>query len=1236
VSTRTMRALAGLACLWLLACARHPAAAQQPLTVAEKSEFKATARHAEVVEFCEKLAKLSPVVRLSELGTSVQGRKLPLLILADPPVSTPAQAAARGRPVVLALGNIHGGEVDGKEALLMLARDLATAKDHTLLKDLTVLIAPLVNPDGGEKIDKANRREQNGPADGVGERANAQGFDLNRDYIKLESPEVRAIVRALDRWSPAVVIDTHTTNGSFHQYTITYDGPRNPAAPPALVRAVREEILPDVRRRFEKATGLKAFFYGNFTKGHKAWESYPALPRFGTQYAGLRNRIGILVESYSYAPYKDRVLASRAYVRACLDYAAENKDGLRKLLAAGKPRDTIPLRHKLAPLPNPVTIHGFVEEQKDGRRVSTGKPRAYEVEHLGLAEATLSVPRPYAYLFPPSYAKAVEVLQRHGVTVEELREDIELDVEAYRIDKLTRAAKPYQKHHLVTVQATPRAEAQRLPAGTILVKTAQKLGTLAAYLLEPQAEDGLCAWNFFDAGLKQGKDFPVLRLPAEAPVLAGKVRPLREDRQFNKPITFDAVHGKSLPLSFTGRPVAGLTWLRDGEHYLQVKAGRLRKVHALSGRSELFHDPQKLAKGLAKLPTISKGWAQALAQGPAFGMNPQRTGSLFEHENDLYFCKFDGTGAVRLTHTPAREELTSFSPDGKFVAFVRDHNLYVVDIATQTERALTTDGKADGLISNGKADWVYFEEIFNRSWKAYWWSPDSQSLTFLRFDDRAVPKFTVVDHTQRQQKVEVTPYPKAGAPNPVVKLGVVSVAGGPVRWVDLSGYSATSSLVIRAGFTPDSERVFCYVQDRAQTWLDLCLAPRDGGPVRRLFRETTKAWVDDPGDPRFLKDGSFLMFSERSGWKHLYRFDKDGKVQAQLTRGPWEVRNLHLVDEKGGWAYLSGTRDSHLALNLYRVKLDGGETERLTRSAGDHRVNVSPHGKYFIDTWSDIETAPQVRLYHSGGALARTLDTNPVYVREEYRQGKQELVQIPTPDGFLLEGTVLKPPDFDAKKRYPVWFMTYGGPHFPTVRDAWSGARVRDEMLAQMGFIVFRCDPRSASGKGAVSTWTAYRQLGVQELKDIEAAIRWLTKEPYVDAARVGMSGHSYGGFMTAYALTHSKLFAAGIAGAPVTDWRNYDSIYTERYMNTPQENPRGYEATSVVKAAAKLHGKLLILHGLMDDNVHVQNTVELMQALQRADRDFEVMFYPRARHGLFGRHYQRLMIDFMRRTLRP
>ncbi len=317
------------------------------------------------------------------------------------------------------------------------------------------------------------------------------------------------------------------------------------------------------------------------------------------------------------------------------------------------------------------------------------------------------------------------------------------------------------------------------------------------------------------------------------------------------------------------------------------------------------------------------------------------------------------------------------------------------------------------------------------------------------------------------------------------------------------------------------------------------------------------------------------------------------------------------------------------------MKLDGAGLERLTNGGGTHTVNVGPKGP-FIDSWSDQKTPTKVRLCKADGEPLRTLDTNPVYAVEEYRRGEYQLVQIKTPDGFTLEASLLKPPDFDPQKRYPVWFMTYAGPHAPTIADSWQGGRVRDEMLAQQGYLVFRGDPRSASGKGAVSTWAAYKRLGVQELKDIETMIRWLTSQPFVDAERVGMSGGSYGGFMTAYALTHSKLFAAGVAVAPVTDWRNYDTIYTERYMNLPQENQEGYDATSVVKAAKNLHGKLLLVHGMMDDNVHVQNSMQLIDALQRADREFEVMVYPKARHGVPGKHYQHLVLDFMRRTLKP
>jgi hypothetical protein len=348
----------------LTTAALRPARAEPPRTVAETSDYKATSLHADVVEFCEKLAKESPLVRLGTLGTSQEGRKLPLVIVADPPVATAAEAQKGKKLVVFAMGNIHAGEVDGKEALLALARDIVTAKDRPLLKDLVLVFAPIFNADGNEKIDKAHRPTQAGPADGVGVRTNAQGFDLNRDFVKLESPEVRALVRFFNEWDPAVFIDCHTTNGSYHRYTMTYEGGGCPAGDQRIVNLVRDGLLPDVGRRLEKETGFRSYFYGNFSADRTRWETVPPTPRYSTHYFGLRNRVGVLSESYTYAPFKDRVRGSYGFVNAIFEYAAQNKEKLAKLLAdarddatrAGKePKaaDKVVLRSKPAPVGRP-------------------------------------------------------------------------------------------------------------------------------------------------------------------------------------------------------------------------------------------------------------------------------------------------------------------------------------------------------------------------------------------------------------------------------------------------------------------------------------------------------------------------------------------------------------------------------------------------------------------------------------------------------------------------------------------------------------------------------------------------------------------------------------------------------------------------------------------------------------------------------------------------------------------
>src|SRR5262245_19514153 len=460
-------------------------------------------------------------------------------------------------------------------------------------------------------------------------------------------------------------------------------------------------------------------------------------------------------------------------------------------------------------------------------------------------------------------------------------------------------------------------------------------------------------------------------------------------------------------------------------------------------------------------------------------------------------------------------------------------------------------------------------------------------------------------------KLEATPDPKSGQPNPFVKLGIAPVEGGTPKFVDLPEQKPEDTLIIRAIGVLETPSFLFYVQNRTQTYLDVMAVGPSGKP-RKLFRETTKAWVEDLGEPKFLKDGSFLFPSERDGWHHLYLYAPDGTLRQRVTEGPWEVRQVHRVDEAGGWVYFSGTMDNPIGQNLYRVSLTSpGKPQRLTDGLGSHQVSCSKTCTYFIDNASSFAKPTTVTLRRGDGTTVRLLDTNPVHAVEEYKLGKQELIKIPLKDGFVLEGSLLLPPDFDPNRNYPLWFQTYGGPHAPTVSDSWRFS-VLDHALSGLGIVIFHCDPRSASGKGAISTWTAYKQMGVQECKDVEEALDWLCgRHPYIDKTRIGMSGHSYGGFLTSYCLTHSKKFCAGIAGAPVTDWSLYDSIYTERYMLTPKENPGGYSKGSVIGAAQNLNGRLLILHGLMDDNVHVQNSVKLIEELERAGKDFEMLFYP-------------------------
>ena len=495
------------------------------LTVAERSDFKATARHAEVVALCEALARSSPLIRLAELGKSVEGRGLPLMIVADPPVANAAEARASGKMVVFLFGNIHAGEVDGKEALPMLVRDLVARPDDPILKHLILAVAPIYNADGNERVSKDNRPGQVGPEEGMGRRENAKGLDLNRDFMKLDAPETRALVRFLNDWDPALTIDTHTTNGSHHRYTLTYEGPKNPAGDRSLIAYMRGSFFPEVGSSVEKATGYRSYFYGNFEPDHSRWTSFPSTPRFGTTYIGLRNRLSILTEAYSYASFKDRVLVTRDYCLAALRFVDGHRDEVRDLLdearrkTIGATGDLVAIRSKARALPAKATVLGFVERREGNRNVATAEPKDYACDVEIDFAPTVEARRPFAYLIPPGYNRAIEVVRAHGIRVEALDADYYLPVEAEEVVKFARSRRASEGHEPLDVSETTVKSGRRIiPAGTVVVRTAQPLGSLAVYLLEARSDDGLATWNFFDDAIAVGREFPVLRVGAEVPV----------------------------------------------------------------------------------------------------------------------------------------------------------------------------------------------------------------------------------------------------------------------------------------------------------------------------------------------------------------------------------------------------------------------------------------------------------------------------------------------------------------------------------------------------------------------------------------------------------------------------------------------------------------------------------------------------------------------------------------------
>lgn len=620
---------------------------------------------------------------------------------------------------------------------------------------------------------------------------------------------------------------------------------------------------------------------------------------------------------------------------------------------------------------------------------------------------------------------------------------------------------------------------------------------------------------------------------------------------------------------------------------------------------------------------------------------PDGQSLLFPLGGDLYLydLKKSGKDAVRkLTAGEGFATDPKLSPKGRFVSFVRERNLWVIELASGKQIQLTRDGSE--VIGNGVAEFVADEEMDRHT--GYWWAPDDSAIAFARIDETPVPVQKRYEVYPDRTEVIEQRYPAAGNRNVLVKLATIAPkAKAQPRWIDLGD---NPDIYLTRVDWRDPKHLTFQRQSRDQKTLELIETELSSGKQRTLLTETSKTWVPLHNDLRFLKDGRLLWSSERSGFEHLYLIDGAGKATA-LTAGEWPVDSVLAVDEAAGQVYFSAGKDSPLDAQVYRVGLNGGAIERLSKTDGNHAASFASNASVYVDGWSNPTTPPQLQLFRNDGTLIATLLENQLddaaHPYAPYRVAHQptEFGTLTAADGkTTLHYSLTKPAGFDPKKQYPVVVNVYGGPASQTVRRGWSPDF--NQYLAQNGYAVFSLDNRGTPRRGAAFGGALYGKQGTVEVEDQLAGVKWLKSQPWVDGKHIGVYGWSNGGYMTLMLLAKaSDQYACGVAGAPVTDWGLYDTHYTERYMNLPTANVDGYRDARVLQHIDGLTSKLLLIHGMADDNVLFSNTTALMSALQKRAQPFELMTYPGAKHGLKGKdnlHRLRMTEDFFKRCLKP
>lgn len=688
--------------------------------------------------------------------------------------------------------------------------------------------------------------------------------------------------------------------------------------------------------------------------------------------------------------------------------------------------------------------------------------------------------------------------------------------------------------------------------------------------------------------------------------------------QDKKQLTVEDIYGST---KFAGKTIKGLQWLPDGSAFTYFEPDPDSKLNDIYRQDISSSDKQLILEGASLWyegePISMSSYEWSPDQEFLLISGPKKKIWRHSWESSFYIYDLEKKKLIALEQNSSSIQNAKISPDGKHIGYVINNNLYIADLATGKSKALTTDGNSD--ILNGVFDWVHEEEFHSAN--AWRWSPDGKKIAFWRLDQTDVKSFIYnLDQLPQYNVAHSIKYPKVGEKNSIVRIGIVDIKSGKTNWMDLGKEKDIYIPRIKWNHSPKTlaiERL-----NRKQNKMELLFADVSTGKTKLIVTDTNPGWVDVTDDLFFLKKkDQFIWTSEKSGFRHIYLYDYDGKLIKQLTTGDWEVVSVIGIDDKNEWVYFYGKKETPIDQHIYRVKLDGSNFEKISVQRGWHTANFSPDFNYFIDSFSEVKTPTKMILHDANGEMIRTLEENNIEAFDEYNMVYPEFLTFTTRDSVDLNACMFKPADFDSKKKYPVLLYGYGMPGSQRVVNKWHDTRsLWHQLMTEKGYIVFIVDNRGTGGRGKEFKNLAYGDISKWIIHDQIEGVKYLAGLPFVDATRIGVIGGSGGGFMVCHLMTRvADNFKVGVAISPVTDFRNYDAIWTERYMGLLNENEKGYNAANALEYADLLKGKLLVVHGTGDDNVHFQNSVQFVQKLIDEGKQFDMMVYPNENHSIHG-----------------